>query len=73
MACALPIRKPPKSCRWCLPGKINKSLVNLLEMKGGKAMGISGMDGHLIEAKTQRRTIWALWGSITKVNVEPIY
>ena len=31
-----------------LAGKVNKSLVNLLEMKGGKAMGISGMDGRLI-------------------------
>ncbi|MBR5500105.1 MAG: acetylglutamate kinase, partial [Clostridia bacterium] len=34
-----------------LAGKVNKTLVNLLEMKGGKAMGISGMDGRLIEAK----------------------
>ena len=34
-----------------LAGKINKSLVNLLEMKGGHAMGISGIDGRLIEAK----------------------
>ena len=33
-----------------LAGKINKTLVNLLEMKGGQAMGISGMDGRLIEA-----------------------
>ena len=34
-----------------LAGKVNKTLVNLLEMKGGKAMGISGMDGYLIEAE----------------------
>ena len=34
-----------------LAGKVNKTLVNLLEMNGGKAMGISGMDGRLIEAK----------------------
>ena len=34
-----------------LAGKINKTLVNLLEMKGGQAMGISGMDGRLIEAE----------------------
>ena len=31
-----------------LAGKINKTLVNLLQMNGGKAMGISGMDGRLI-------------------------
>ena len=55
-----------------LAGKINKSLVNLLEMKGGKAMGISGMDGHLIEAKTRDEKLGFV-GSITRVNVEPIF
>ena len=34
-----------------LAGKINKSLVNLLQIKGGKAMGISGMDSNLIVAE----------------------
>lgn len=34
-----------------LAGKVNKSLVNLVENKGGKAMGLSGIDGHMIEAK----------------------
>lgn len=54
-----------------LAGKINKSLVNLLEMKGGKAMGISGMDGHMIEAVSKDERLGFV-GSITKVNVEPI-
>ena len=54
-----------------LAGKVNKSLVNLLEMKGGKAMGISGMDGRLIEAK-QRNEHLGYVGSITKVNIEPV-
>ena len=31
-----------------LAGKINKSLVNLIQIKGGKAIGISGLDGHMI-------------------------
>ena len=31
-----------------LAGKVNKTLVNMLEKYGGKAMGISGMDGRLI-------------------------
>ena len=30
-----------------LAGKVNKTLVNLLEMQGGRAMGISGIDGGL--------------------------
>ena len=54
-----------------LAGKINKSLVNLLGTKGGKAMGISGMDGHLIEAEVKDERLGFV-GKITKVNVEPI-
>ena len=34
-----------------LAGKVNKSLVTLLQMKGGHAVGLSGMDGGMIEAK----------------------
>lgn len=54
-----------------LAGKVNKSLVNLLEMKGGKAMGISGMDGRLIEAKARNAALGFV-GSITNVNIEPV-
>ncbi len=36
-----------------LAGKINKSLVNLIQINGGKAIGLSGLDGHMIEAKTK--------------------
>ncbi len=54
-----------------LAGKINKSLVNLLEIKGGKAMGISGLDGHLITATTKDERLGFV-GKITGVNVEPI-
>lgn len=54
-----------------LAGKVNKSLVNLLEMKGGKAMGISGMDGRLIEAKMRNASLGFV-GSITNVNIEPV-
>ena len=54
-----------------LAGKINKSLVNLLGTKGGKAMGISGMDGHLIRAEVKDERLGFV-GRITKVNVEPI-
>ena len=35
-----------------LAGKVNKSLVNLIECIGGKAVGLCGLDGHLIEAET---------------------
>ena len=54
-----------------LAGKVNKTLVNLLEMKGGKAMGISGMDGRLIEAKIKNERLGYV-GKITNVNIAPV-
>ena len=54
-----------------LAGKINKSLVNLLGSMGGKAMGICGIDGHLIEAEQKDERLGYV-GRITNVNVEPI-
>ena len=54
-----------------LAGSINKSLVNLLETKGGTAMGISGIDGHMIRAKMKDERLGYV-GEITEVNVQPI-
>ncbi|MBO7344387.1 MAG: acetylglutamate kinase [Clostridia bacterium] len=54
-----------------LAGKINKSLVNYIERTGGKAMGISGMDGRLIEAKMKDERLGYV-GTITKVNIETV-
>ena len=52
-----------------LAGKINKSLVNFLEMKGGNAMGISGVDGKLLEAKVKDADLGYV-GEVTKVNIQ---
>ena len=54
-----------------LAGKINKTLVNLLEMKGGRAMGISGIDGCLIEAKMKDERLGYV-GEITRINIGPV-
>ena len=54
-----------------LAGKINKSLVNLIQNKGGRAIGLSGVDGHMIEA-TIKDEKWGYVGEITSVNVTPI-
>ena len=54
-----------------LAGKINKNLVNLLENKGGKAIGLSGIDGHMIEAE-MLDDVHGYVGEITNVNVQPI-
>lgn len=54
-----------------LAGKVNKNLVNLLHNKGGKAIGLCGIDGHMIEAEMLNPELGYV-GEITKVNVEPI-
>jgi len=54
-----------------LAGKVNKSLVNKLEMNGGKAMGISGMDGMLIEAKIKDERLGYV-GEIINVHINPV-
>ena len=54
-----------------LAGKVNKTLVNLLEMKGGRAMGISGMDGMLIESKMKDERLGYV-GEVTKVHIRPV-
>ncbi|MBE6600309.1 MAG: acetylglutamate kinase [Ruminococcaceae bacterium] len=55
-----------------LAGKVNKTLVNLLEMKGGKAMGISGIDGRLIEAEMKDDRLGYV-GEIKKVNIDAVF
>ena len=52
-----------------LAGKINKNLVNLLQIKGGKAIGVCGLDGHLIEAKKLDERLGVV-GEITNINPE---
>lgn len=54
-----------------LAGKVNKSLVNLIQNIGGKAIGLSGMDGHLIEAEMKDPRLGYV-GEITKIHTEPI-
>lgn len=54
-----------------LAGKINKNLVNLIENKGGKAIGLCGIDGHMIKAEKLDDRLGFV-GEITDVNVTPI-
>ncbi|MBR3767081.1 MAG: acetylglutamate kinase [Clostridia bacterium] len=55
-----------------LSGKINKGLVNLIEQKGGKAIGLSGVDGHMIEAVKKNEKLGFV-GDITNINPEIIF
>ena len=54
-----------------LAGKINKTLVNLLEMMGGKAMGLCGLDGHMIRASMRDARLGYV-GKVESVDVQPI-
>ena len=54
-----------------LAGKVNKSLVNLVQNKGGMAIGLSGMDGHMIEARAKNEELGFV-GEITNINIQPI-
>ncbi len=54
-----------------LAGKVNKNLVNQLQGKGGKAIGLCGVDGHMLKAKKVDERLGFV-GDITDVNVEPV-
>lgn len=56
-----------------LAGKVNKSLVQLLEQHGGKAMGLCGLDGRMLMAeKLITANDLGYVGEITEVNPEVI-
>jgi len=54
-----------------LAGKVNKTLVNLLQMKGGHAVGLSGIDGGILEATMKDEQLGYV-GEITKIRTQPI-
>lgn len=54
-----------------LAGKVNKTLVNLLQMKGGHAVGVSGIDGGIIEAAVKDEALGYV-GKITRIRPQPI-
>ncbi len=54
-----------------LAGKIGKDLVSRLEGKGASAIGLSGVDGHLITAVCKDPQLGYV-GKVTKVNIVPV-
>lgn len=54
-----------------LAGKISKNLVSLIGNMGGRAIGLSGMDGHMIEAEKLRDDLGYV-GEIVNVDPTPI-
>ncbi len=51
-----------------LAGKVNKTLVKLLENRGCRAVGLSGIDGRLIEARKKDERLGYV-GEICDVNI----
>ncbi len=54
-----------------LAGRVNKNLVNRLQHQGGKAIGLCGIDGHLLKAKKLDERLGYV-GELTEANVQPI-
>ncbi|MBP5236075.1 MAG: acetylglutamate kinase [Clostridia bacterium] len=54
-----------------LAGKVNKNLVKLLEIHGGKAIGLSGVDGSIIQVEPKDERLGFV-GKITGINIEPV-
>ena len=54
-----------------LAGKVNKTLVSLLGQKGGLALGLSGVDGGLIQARMKDERLGYV-GEITAVRIRPV-
>jgi len=55
-----------------LGGKINKEIVLGLERNGGLALGVSGLDGNLIEAEKIREEELGFVGRVSGINPELI-
>ena len=64
-------RESAEIVQMVLAGKINKNLVNMLQNKGGKSIGLCGMDGHMIEAKQLDPRLGYV-GEITNIDPQPI-
>lgn len=57
--------------RMVLAGKVNKSLADLIEKHGGKAVGICGQDGHILKCEVQDEKLGYV-GKITEINTDLI-
>lgn len=57
--------------RMVLAGKVNKTLTELIERHGGKAVGICGQDGHILKCEIQDEKLGFV-GKITEINTKLI-
>ncbi len=64
-------RETVEVAQMVLAGKINKTLVNLIECRGGRAIGLCGVDGHMISAEMKDERLGYV-GKITAIDPRPI-
>lgn len=57
--------------RMVLAGKVNKTLVNLLENIGGKALGLCGIDGHMMKCCKENEKLGYV-GKIVQMDTKVI-
>jgi len=53
-----------------LGGRVNKSLVSLIEQSGGKAVGLCGKDGGLIKARPMLNGKLGYTGEVISVDTD---
>ena len=53
-----------------LGGRVNKSLVSLIQQSGGKAVGLCGKDGNLITARPMLNGKLGFTGEVTGISKE---
>ncbi|HAT14903.1 MAG TPA: acetylglutamate kinase [Microcoleaceae bacterium UBA11344] len=53
-----------------LVGKVNKEIVSLINQAGGKAVGLCGKDGNLIQARPDGREGIGFVGEVSSVNIK---
>ena len=64
-------RETAEIVQMVLSGKINKGLVDLIHRLNGRALGLCGMDGHMIKAKPVSEALGFV-GEITAIDEKPI-
>lgn len=62
-------RETAEIAQMVLAGKVSKDLVKLLQSRGGRAIGISGIDGKLLAANIKDESLGYV-GEIVEVNID---
>lgn len=53
-----------------LVGRVNKKIVELINLEGGSAVGLCGKDGNIIKARSQGREEIGFVGEVSTINTQ---